>query len=156
METKSAADSSPAIEVMNACHGASLDTGTGGDMPQKYTVSVRALCEFSAKRGDLDLRFTPAPSAEEGIVGHKTVTSRRPAGYKSEMSLTGEYKHLLVRGRADGFDPALNQLEEIKTFRGELGMMPDNHRQLHSAQVRIYGCLLCEKLGLARIGLALV
>ena len=156
METKSAADSSPAIEVMNACHGASLDTGTGGDMPQKYTVSVRALCEFSAKRGDLDLRFTPAPSAEEGIVGHKTVTSRRPSGYKSEMSLTGEYKHLLVRGRADGFDPALNQLEEIKTFRGELGMMPDNHRQLHWAQVRIYGWLLCQKLGLARIGLALV
>ncbi len=27
-----------------------------------YTVAVRALCEFTAKRGDLDLRFTPAPS----------------------------------------------------------------------------------------------
>ncbi len=156
METKSVADSSPAIEVTNACHATSLDAGIDGDMPVKYTVSVRALWEFSAKRGNLDVRFTPAPSAEEGIVGHKTVTSRRPSQYQSEMSLTGEYKHLLVRGRADGFDPVLNQLEEIKTFRGELGMMPDNHRQLHWAQVRIYGWLLCRKLGLPRIGLALV
>ena len=122
----------------------------------KYAVSVRALCEFSAKRGDLDLRFTPAPSAEEGMAGHKVVTSRRPSQYQAEISLSGEYKHLLVRGRADGFDPALNQLEEIKTFRGELGMMPDNHRQLHWAQVRIYGWLLCQKLGLPRICLALV
>lgn len=24
-----------------------------------YTVSVRSLCEFTAKRGDLDRRFTP-------------------------------------------------------------------------------------------------
>jgi hypothetical protein len=27
----------------------------------RYTVSVRALCEFTAKQGDLDLRFTPTP-----------------------------------------------------------------------------------------------
>lgn len=33
----------------------------GVDVP--YQVAVRALCEFTAKRGDLDLRFTlrPAP-----------------------------------------------------------------------------------------------
>ena len=63
----------------------------------------------------------------------------RPAHYQSEVSLTGEYKHLLVRGRADGFDSVENQLEEIKTFRGDLAKMPDNQRQLHWAQVRIYG-----------------
>lgn len=27
-----------------------------------YQVAVRALCEFSAKRGDLDLRFTRRPA----------------------------------------------------------------------------------------------
>jgi DNA excision repair protein ERCC-2 len=122
----------------------------------KYAISVRALCEFGAKRGDLDMRFTPAPSAEEGMAGHRVATSRRPLHYQAEISLSGEYKHLLVRGRADGFDADLNQLEEIKTFRGELGMMPDNHRQLHWAQIRIYGWLLCQKLGLPRICLALV
>jgi DNA excision repair protein ERCC-2 len=83
----------------------------------KYTVSVRTLCEFTAKQGDLDLRFTPAPSAEEGRIGHRVVQACRPASYQAEVSLSGEYKHLLVRGRADGFDPLRNQLEEIKTFR---------------------------------------
>ena len=38
-----------------------------------YSVAVRALCEFTAKVGDLDLRFTPSPSAQEGIVGHRTI-----------------------------------------------------------------------------------
>ncbi|HEU4855632.1 MAG TPA: ATP-dependent DNA helicase [Nitrosospira sp.] len=122
----------------------------------KYTVSVRALCEFTSKKGDLDLRFTPAPSAQEGIAGHGAVTSRRPANYQREVSLAGEYKHLLIRGRADGFDPDQNQVEEIKTFRGDLGAMPDNHRQLHWAQVKIYGWLLCRKLDLTQIRLALV
>src|SRR3954451_11109328 len=98
-----------------------------------YTVAVRVLCEFTAKQGDLDLRFTPSPSAQEGIAGHALVASRRGSGYQAEVSLSGEFRHLLVRGRADGYDPVQNQLEEIKTFRGDLGKLPDNHRQLHWA-----------------------
>ncbi|MCK7494648.1 MAG: hypothetical protein MZW92_28440 [Comamonadaceae bacterium] len=35
----------------------------------RYTVPVRALCAFAAKSGDLDLRFTPAPSAADGVAG---------------------------------------------------------------------------------------
>ena len=31
--------------------------------PAVHTVSVKALCAFGAKAGDLDLRFVPAPSA---------------------------------------------------------------------------------------------
>ena len=42
-----------------------------------YAVAVRALCEFTAKEGDLDLRFTPSPTAQEGIAGHQTVFGRR-------------------------------------------------------------------------------
>lgn len=122
----------------------------------EYAISVRALCEFTAKQGDLDLRFTPAPSGQEGIAGHRIVTSRRPPHYQTEVSLTGEFKHLLIRGRADGFDPTRNQVEEIKTFRGDLNTIPDNHRQLHWAQVKIYGWLLCQKLDLSEIRLALV
>lgn len=47
-----------------------------------YVVAVRAMCEFTARAGDLDLRFTPAPSALEGIAGHATVVSRRGTGYE--------------------------------------------------------------------------
>lgn len=121
-----------------------------------YTVAVRALCEFTAKVGDLDLRFTPSPSAQEGIAGHRTVASRRSAHYQNEVALEGEYEALKVRGRADGYDPDSNRLEEVKTYRGDLDAQPANHRQLHWAQVKVYGWLMCQKLGLAHIDLALV
>ncbi|ROM89624.1 ATP-dependent DNA helicase [Pseudomonas brassicacearum] len=121
-----------------------------------YNVAVRALCEFTAKAGDLDLRFTPSPTALEGIVGHRTVASRRSETYQNEVALEGEYRQLKVRGRADGYDPGQNRLEEIKTYRGELERMPANHRQLHWAQAKIYGWLMCQKLQLAEIKLALV
>ncbi|WP_339544371.1 ATP-dependent DNA helicase [Pseudomonas sp. RA_35y_Pfl2_P32] len=121
-----------------------------------YSIAVRALCEFTAKSGDLDLRFTPSPTALEGIVGHRTVAARRSPGYQSEVAVQGQYRQLSVRGRADGYDPAQNRLEEIKTYRGDLARMPANHRQLHWAQAKIYGWLLCQQLHLAEINLALV
>ncbi|WP_431095378.1 ATP-dependent DNA helicase [Polaromonas aquatica] len=122
----------------------------------KYLVAVRALCEFTAKHGDLDLRFTPSPSAQEGMAGHALVASRRGGAYEAEVSLEGEYKTLRVRGRADGYDPEHNQLEEVKTFRGDLHAMADNRRNLHWAQLKIYGWLLCESRKLQDINLTLV
>ena len=122
----------------------------------KYAVSVRALCNFTAKHGDLDMRFTPAPTAQEGMAGHTLVASRRHAEYQSEVGLEGDYKALTVRGRADGYDPANNQLEEVKTFRGDLHNMAENKRALHWAQVKIYGWLLCQARSLNDINLALV
>ena len=102
--------------------------------------------------------FTPtfAPSAREGIAGHAWVRSQRGAGYQAEVALGGEYRHLRVRGRADGYDPARNRLEEIKTYRGELRRMPENHRHLHWAQALTYAHLMCRQRGLARIEVALV
>ncbi|WP_334187870.1 ATP-dependent DNA helicase [Noviherbaspirillum sp.] len=121
-----------------------------------YRVAVRALTEFTAKEGDLDLRFTPSPTAQEGIAGHSVVTARRAESYQREVPLSFVYKHLLVSGRADGYDPVQNRVEEIKTHLGDLASMPGNHRSLHWAQVKVYGYLLCEKLGLERVTLALV
>jgi DNA excision repair protein ERCC-2 len=137
--------------------GSRLNVSSAADTATTtYTVAVRALCEFTAKRGDLDLRFTPSPSAQEGMAGHTAVTGRRGAGYRTEISLAGEFESLRVRGRADGYDPARNQLEEIKTFRGDLDLMPANHRHLHWAQAKIYGHLLCTELALPDMHLALV
>ncbi|WP_437882999.1 ATP-dependent DNA helicase [Pseudomonas sp. LRF_L74] len=121
-----------------------------------YRVAVRALCEFTAKIGDLDLRFTPAPTAQEGMAGHATVIGRRPPHYLSEVPVAGDYPGLQVRGRADGYDPLAKRLEEIKTYRGDITRIPDNHRQLHWAQAKVYGWLLCQELGLADIELAVV
>ena len=121
-----------------------------------YRVAVRALCEFTAKVGDLDLRFTPSPTAQEGMLGHRTVASRRAEGYQAELPVEGYYRHLKVQGRADGYDPGQNLLEEIKTYRGDLAAQPANHRQLHWAQARIYAWLVCQQLQLAEMNLALV
>ncbi|WP_442969507.1 ATP-dependent DNA helicase [Pseudomonas sp. PS02290] len=129
---------------------AAVDPETG------YRVAVRELCEFTAKAGDLDLRFTPSPTAQEGIAGHRTVAARRGPQYQAEVALSGVFHELRIRGRADGYDAALNQLEEIKTYRGDLSSLPANHRQLHWAQAKVYGWLLCEQLQLAEVNLALV
>ncbi|MEF7613834.1 ATP-dependent DNA helicase [Aquincola sp. MAHUQ-54] len=119
-------------------------------------MAVRALCEFTAKQGDLDLRFTPSPSAQEGIEGHATVAARRGAGYEAELALSGEHGQLRLRGRADGYDPVRRRLEEVKTYRGEFDAIPANHRALHWAQLKVYGALLCRARGLTQIELALV
>lgn len=129
-------------------------------MSAAYTVAVRELCEFTAKSGDLDLRFTPAPTAQEGMAGHAAVAQGRGAGYQTELSLAGEYQGpdcvLRVRGRADGYRPQQRRLEEIKTFKGSLESQPASHRALHWAQLRIYGWLLCQQESLDELELALV
>lgn len=63
----------------------------------KYSVSIRALREFTARPGDLDPRFISAPSAQEGIAGHGMVASRGASSNQTEISLAGDYKHLSVR-----------------------------------------------------------
>jgi DNA excision repair protein ERCC-2 len=122
----------------------------------KYTVAVRTLCEFTAKQGDLDLRFTPFVTALEGMAGHAMVAARRGETYEAEVTLRGEHRGLAVRGRADGFDPDARRLDEVKTFRGDLHAMPANRRGLHWAQAKVYGALLCAERGFEELKLALV
>lgn len=76
--------------------------------------------------------------------------------YRSEVSLSGEYRNLVVRGRADGYDPDRQLLEEVKTFKGDLDLMPENHRHLHRAQAKVYGALMCRQFELAELTVSLV
>ena len=141
-------------------HAVQASAGQSAPDPATYTVAVRLLCEFSAKQGDLDLRFTTAPTAQQGMAGHQTLAARRGPGYQAELPLAGRYRHLLVRGRADGYDPVAQRLDEVKTFHGDLRrdptLLPDNHRALHWAQAKVYGALICQQLGLAELSVALV
>lgn len=138
----------------------SLTAVAPGDNPSAdaplLAVAVRALCDFAARAGDLDLRFTPSPSGTEGVAGHTTVTSRRAAGYQRELALSARFEALTVSGRADGFDPQAKRVEEIKTHRGDAALIPPNQRALHWAQARVYGWMLCQQLGLPQIDVALV
>lgn len=120
------------------------------------TVGVRALCEFTARSGDLDLRFTPAPSAQEGMQGHEHVRLQRPPHYEAEVALEQEFEGLRVRGRADGFDTKALRLEEIKTYRGAFERVPDHHRRLHRAQALMYAAMLCQERDLPGVTVAVV
>src|SRR5688500_12754889 len=134
-----------------------MSTGPATNASEASTsVAVRVLCQCTAKRGDLDLRFTPAPSAREGIAGHQIVAARRGRDYEAEVTLEGTYESLRVRGRADGYDNKERRLDECKTYRGDLGRMPDNHRALHWAQAKMYGAMMCRKQQLRELRLALV
>lgn len=119
-------------------------------------VAVRTLCEFAAREGDLDFRYTPAPSAEEGIAGHQAIQARRGYGYQSEYLLTGECLGLELSGRADGYNPHRARLEEIKTHRGDLARIRHHQRALHRAQLRAYGALLCRQEQRSSLELVLV
>lgn len=110
-----------------------------------YVVSVRALCDFAARCGDLDRRFTPSTSAEQGLEGHRLVTERRGTARRAEFTLRSRSGPLLVRGRADGVDEAAGIVEEVKTHRGALDRLPSNQRALHRAQARVYAAMLCEQ-----------
>ncbi|MEN9627567.1 MAG: hypothetical protein RJA10_794 [Pseudomonadota bacterium] len=127
-----------------------------GDAGWSYTVSVRSLCEFTAKRGNLDRRFTPSATAQEGLKGQQTVTSRRGPDYETEIALDTRHGPLRVRGRADGHDPRRRCLEEIKTIRGRPEDIPENRRQLHWAQLQTYGAMFCRERQLPEVALALV
>ncbi|MEY4415871.1 MAG: hypothetical protein RIQ53_3164 [Pseudomonadota bacterium] len=160
---------------MSADHPSSpLDTRHGSapvatDDVAGLRVSVRELCAFAARRGDLDLRHTPAPTAAEGIAGHQRVAAARGPDYRAEWPLHGRWQALVLRGRADGWDPGRQRLEEIKTHRMPgrrrqrpprpdelLAWLPERQLALHRAQLRVYGALLCRAEGLAQVELALV
>jgi DNA excision repair protein ERCC-2 len=127
---------------------------SAGSKPK--TVAIRTLVEFAAKRGSLDRRFTPAPSGQDGIEGHKKVTAKRHSDYQTEVSLSITYGDITFRGRADGYDPKQHCIEEIKTFYGDVERIPDNHRELHWAQARCYGWLYCAQYECDEIDLSLI
>ncbi len=125
-------------------------------LSEVLSVSVRALCEFAAKRGHLDHRFTPAPSASEGSFAHRWVQARRPEHYLPELTLTAEFAGIQVRGRADGFDPKLNRLEEIKTRVSHALPIAVEQTTLHWAQAKVYAAMVAQSRDLASLEVALV
>lgn len=115
----------------------------------EYTVSVRELAAFCHRSGDIDHRFTPSPSAEQGMEGHQRVYRRRPATYQREYSVEAAVRlagvNLRIRGRADGFDPTQGIVEEIKTCRVPAAAIPPEVTRLHLAQGRIYAALIAAR-----------
>ncbi|KZX56072.1 hypothetical protein A3709_06700 [Halioglobus sp. HI00S01] len=117
----------------------------------EIAVSVRDLAAFCHRRGDIDHRFTPSPTAAQGIEGHQRIYRRRPASYQPEYAVEMREAfpgfNLLVRGRADGFDAQAAQVEEIKTCRVDPADIPEAVTRLHIAQATIYAALIARSEG---------
>lgn len=109
-------------------------------------ISVGELVAFCHRAGDIDHRFRPSPTGEQGVAGHQRVYRRRGESYLNEYPVT--YSHsegglrLRLRGRADGFDPAAALVEEIKTCRIAPALIPESVSRMHLAQGRIYAALI--------------
>ncbi|MAC35058.1 MAG: ATP-dependent DNA helicase [Haliea sp.] len=115
----------------------------------EVAVSVRFLAQFCHRSGDIDLRFTPSPTGQEGTAGHQRLYRRRPASYLPEFPV--DYVDaeavglsLRVRGRADGYDPQRGLVEEIKTCRVDPARLPVPLTRLHLAQARLYAAIIAR------------
>ena len=119
------------------------------------TIAVRELAEFCFRSGDIDYRYTAAPTGQQGIEGHQWVQSRRPSSYVSEYAVEETFDlgfmQLTLRGRADGFDQAQGLVEEIKTSRRSVDDIPASVTQLHEAQLELYAALICRAQDLSAV-----
>jgi DNA excision repair protein ERCC-2 len=112
----------------------------------EYTIAVRALAEFCHREGDIDYRFSPSPTGEQGVAGHQRVTAGRAASYQAEYPLQHQWQlegfSLCLSGRADGYDKEAGLVEEIKTCRVERSAIPPAVEAVQWAQAMLYGGLL--------------
>jgi hypothetical protein len=148
------------LRWLEFCHehqhaGCRLLRAMGGARRLSYSIAVRALCEFTAKTSAISTCASPRPHLPmEGMAGHRTVASRRSDGLSKPKSRSKAClpASLKVKGRADGYDPAQNCLEEIKTYRGDLSKQPANHRATCiGRRLKVYGWLMCQRpAGLSR------
>ncbi|MGE0315718.1 MAG: ATP-dependent DNA helicase [Lautropia sp.] len=105
------------------------------------SVSVRALCDFTARCGDLDLALRPTASAAEGLAIHQRAAQAADAGLRHEVPVAVEIDGLRVRGRIDALDEARGRVEEIKSHRGARERIPAMRTALHWAQAETYAAM---------------
>jgi DNA excision repair protein ERCC-2 len=125
----------------------------------EVTVAVADLARFCHRSGDIDHRFSPSPTGEQGVAGHQQLYRTRPSGYISEFPV--EHTHLegelqvKLRGRADGYHPGLGYVEEIKTCRVDPGVIPEAVSRSHLAQAKLYAALIAIQEALEEIDVRL-
>jgi len=116
---------------------------------ETITVAVADLTRFCYRSGDIDHRFSPSPTSAEGIAGHQRLYTRRPNTYVPEFTVEWSQQRaeieLIVRGRADGYDPKQAIVEEIKTCRVAPEKIPESVSRQHMAQGRLYAAIIAAQ-----------
>lgn len=105
-------------------------------------VSVKELADFVHRDGDLHYRQQSATLAQEGIARQRAWQEGRGASYRREHPVSARFGDLTVSGRIDGWDPAEQVVEEVKTTRGDAVALHADAGSEHLAQLRLYGAML--------------
>ena len=118
-----------------------------GSSKKQLKLPVRALVDFSARKGDLFADVPVGPNAKEGILGHQKLQKSRDKSWQSEFTvkqtITRNQFNIVLTGRIDlvcqsNVPPII---EEVKTTYVELEAIPEEKQHLHKAQVEVYAYL---------------
>ena len=125
-----------------------------------FKVSVRDLVETTDRSGDINFRFSGRSSAMEGIRGHQRIQKSRGDLYEAEKQVKKKIACsdliLEISGRVDGYFPGDDFLvEEIKTTRVDVDLIPESVKNIHWGQARIYAMLLAEMHDVAELSVRL-
>jgi len=124
-------------------------------------IGVRDLIAVACPSGDIQTPFHVRQLMQAGLDAHALVRSTRPAGYRSEVPVSGTVETprgtLRVQGRIDGVleGDGGTLIEEIKATATPLAALTAPESAAHEAQARIYGFLLADARGLDRVTVAL-
>ncbi|MEM7217615.1 MAG: ATP-dependent DNA helicase [Pseudomonadota bacterium] len=109
-------------------------------------LAVRELAERVHRTGDIHVRFERTTTAAEGIQAQREAQAERGATYAREAAVEHRFhvagREVVLRGRADGFDPAEGLVEEFKATRNDVDRVHAHLGKLHFAQLLLYGALL--------------
>lgn len=132
---------------------------------RKVSFSVGQLVEM-CRRGDINFRFSSRSSAQEGIQGHQHVQRSREKGYVPEYRVSHEVHsegyEINVSGRIDGYGELVSHgqaagcyLDEIKTVRVAVSVIPEDVMNSFWLQAKLYGFMLASERGLDSLTLRL-
>ncbi|WP_078083810.1 ATP-dependent DNA helicase [Microbulbifer mangrovi] len=111
-------------------------------------LSVGELVAFACRSGDLVGESSAGPTALEGIRAHQRLQKKRPKGSEAEYRLQETLEQnghtVVLSGRVDILHPQPDlhravQLDEIKTTYVPPHKLSESARDLHWAQLKIYG-----------------
>ncbi|QKX16562.1 ATP-dependent DNA helicase [Microbulbifer sp. YPW1] len=111
-------------------------------------LSVGELVAFACRSGDLVGESAAGPTALEGIRAHQRLQKKRPKGSEAEYRLQETLEQdgctVVLSGRVDILHPQPDlhravQLDEIKTTYVPPQKLAESVRELHWAQLKVYG-----------------
>ena len=116
-----------------------------------YHVSVRELVELVERSGDINFRFSTRSNAMDGIRGHQKLQKSRGGNYEAEKQVNDLIETpeltLEINGRVDGYYPDVDHfvVEEIKTIRVDVQVIPEPVKRLHLSQAKVYAYILARE-----------